>query len=116
MTKISFAEFDAVYQSSVDEILPHWNERMQLEIARHCIAWSPGRTDFPNYLRVSSIRFYKAYTALIKTGGQTICDVGGFWGVWPITAKKLGFDVAMTEALRFYGGSFTPLFDQIKQS
>ncbi len=114
--KLSFAEFDAVYQSSVQEIWPHWNEKMQAEIARHCVAWGPGRTDFLNYLRLSSVRFYKAYCALIKTGGESICDVGGFWGVWPITAKKLGFDVAMTESLKFYGESFMPLFEHIARS
>lgn len=89
---------------------------MQTEIARHCVAWSPKRMNFRNYLMVSSIRFYKAYCALVETEAKSICDVGGFWGVWPMTAKKLGFDVAMTETLRLYGGSFTPLFTQISQS
>jgi len=114
--KLSYAEFDKVYQSSVGEIWPHWNEEMQVEIARHCVAWGPGRTDFLKYLRLSSVRFYKAYCALIETQGTSVCDVGGFWGVWPVTAKKLGFDVAMTEALKFYGESFKPLFEHIRQS
>ena len=114
--KLSFAAFDSVYQSSVDEIWPHWNEKMQAELALHCVAWGPGRMDFLNYLRLSSIRFYKAYCALIQTGGRSVCDVGGFWGVWPVTAKKLGFDVAMTEALKFYGESFKPLFEHLGQS
>ena len=115
MTQLSFSEFDKVYQSSVDEIWPHWNEEMQSEIARHCIAWSPGRMDFLGYLRLSSVRFYKAYCSLVETKSRSLCDVGGFWGVWPMTAKKLGFEVAMTETLKFYGESFTPLFQQIKQ-
>lgn len=115
MTQHSFSEFDKVYQSSVDEIWPHWNEEMQSDIARHCIAWLPGRMDFLGYLRLSSIRFYKAYCSLVVTRGRSLCDVGGFWGVWPMTAKKLGFEVAMTETLKFYGESFTPLFEQIKQ-
>src|SRR3954451_5543316 len=116
MKGLSFSEFDKVYQSSVDDIWPHWSEDMQREIARHCVGWAPGRTDFLNYLRVSPIRFYKAYCALITAGGQSVCDVGGFWGVWPVTAKKLGFDVSMTETLKYYGDSFTPLFDQIALS
>ena len=114
--KLSFTEFDAVYQSSVDEIWPHWDEEMQAELASHCVAWGPGRMDFLNYLRLSTVRFYKAYCSLVDTGGRSVCDVGGFWGVWPMTAKKLGFDVAMTEALKFYGESFRPLFEHIKQS
>lgn len=116
MTKLYFPEFDKVYQSSVDEIWPYWNKEMQSEIARHCVAWSPARMDFLGYLRLSSVRFYKAYIALIETNGRSICDVGGFWGVWPITAKKLGFAVAMTETLKFYGESFRPLFEQIEKS
>ncbi|MFN0277988.1 MAG: methyltransferase domain-containing protein [Pyrinomonadaceae bacterium] len=114
--KLSFVEFDTVYQSSVAEIWPHWNETMQAEIARHCVAWSPGRMDFLSYLQLSSIRFYNAYCALIETGSKSLCDVGGYWGVWPVTARKLGFDVAMTETLKFYGESFTPLFDHLQQS
>lgn len=114
--KLSYAKFDAVYQSSVDEIWPHWNEDMQAEIARHCVAWGPGRTDFLKYLRLSSVRFYRTYCALIQIGGRSVCEVGGFWGVWPVTAKKLGFDVSMTEALKFYGESFNPLFEHIRRS
>jgi 2-polyprenyl-3-methyl-5-hydroxy-6-metoxy-1,4-benzoquinol methylase len=116
MNGLSFSEFNKVYQSSVNEIWPHWSKQMQAEIARHCIAWSSGRTDFLNYLRVSSLRFFKAYQALIASRARSVCDVGGFWGVWPMTAKKLGFEVAMTETLRFYGESFAPLFDHIRQS
>src|SRR5688500_777681 len=116
MDRLSFAEFDKVYQSSVAEIWPHWSDEMQAEIARHNIGWSSGRTDFLDYLKLSSIRFYKAYSAMTETGGKIICDVGGFWGAWPVTAAKLGFDVSMTETLEYYGDSFSPLFDQIGKS
>lgn len=116
MTQLSFSEFDKVYRSSVNEIWSYWNEEMQSQIARHCIAWSPGQMDFLGYLRLSSIRFYKAYIALVESGARTICDVGGFWGVWPMTARKLGFQVAMTETMKFYGESFSPLFEKINKS
>lgn len=116
MAKLSFAEFDKLYQASVEEIWRHWSVEMQVEIARHCVAWAPERIDFLEYLRLSSIRFYKAYESLADSGENTLCDVGGFWGVWPITASKLGYKVAMTEALKYYGDSFTPLFDQIAEN
>jgi len=116
MDKLSFAEFDKVYQASVTEIWAHWNAEMQAQIARHNIAWSSGRTDFLDYLKLSSIRFYKAYCALADFGGRSICDVGGFWGVWPVTAARLKYRVAMTETLKYYGDSFKPLFDQITKS
>jgi 2-polyprenyl-3-methyl-5-hydroxy-6-metoxy-1,4-benzoquinol methylase len=89
---------------------------MQSQIARHCIAWAPGRIDFLDYLQLSSVRFYKAYCHLETNGARSLCDIGGFWGVWPMTAKSLGFDVAMTESLKFYGRSFDALFDQIRES
>jgi 2-polyprenyl-3-methyl-5-hydroxy-6-metoxy-1,4-benzoquinol methylase len=116
MTCLSFKDFDRTYQQCVDEIWPCWNVNMQTQIARHCVAWAPGRSDFLGYLRLSSIRFYKAYCSLIELGAQSMCDVGGFWGVWPMTAKQLGFDVTMTEELKFYGRSFDALFDKISAS
>jgi len=114
MTPLSFKEFDAVYQHSLTEIWQFWNDDMQRELARHCMAWAPGRIDFRQYLRLSSIRFYHAYLALLRTGGATVCDVGGFWGVWPVTLRRLGYEVAMTEALKYYGSSFDALFECIR--
>lgn len=111
----SFAEFNSAYLSCLDEIWPYWSEEMQVEIARHCSGWAPGKIDFYEYLRLSSVRFYKAWTALAVYDTTSLCDIGGFWGVWPMTAKKLGVaTVAMTESLKYYGSSFDPLFDQIK--
>ena len=112
---ISFQNFDAIYQDSVRMVFEHWTEQMQTELAAHCHAWGPGLSDFRNYLEVSSLRFYKAYCAIATSPGeQRICDVGGFWGVFPLTLKKLGFDVSMTEALQYYRNSFSELFQCIK--
>jgi 2-polyprenyl-3-methyl-5-hydroxy-6-metoxy-1,4-benzoquinol methylase len=112
---ISFREFDVVYQNSVRVVFEHWTEQMQTELARHCHAWGPGRSDFRNYLEVSSIRFYKAYRAIVTNEQHLkICDVGGFWGVFPLTLKKLGYDVWMTESLQYYGDSFNSLFECIR--
>lgn len=95
-------------------VYEHWTEQMQIELAAHCHAWGPGLSDFRDYLQVSSIRFYKAYRAIATSeSNQRICDVGGFWGVFPLTLKKLGYDVAMTESLQYYGDSFNGLFKVI---
>jgi 2-polyprenyl-3-methyl-5-hydroxy-6-metoxy-1,4-benzoquinol methylase len=113
---LSFSEFDVIYQESVRIVFEHWTEAMQAELAAHCHAWGPGLYDFKNYLEVSSIRFYKAYRSFADEGiSQSICDVGGFWGVFPLTLKKLGFDVSMTESLKYYGQSFSNLFDCIAE-
>jgi len=90
---------------------------MQTELAAHCHSWGPGLFDFRNYLEVSAVRFYKAYESIAVNGNdQRICDVGGFWGVFPLTLKAIGYDVAMTESLKYYGESFTSLFKCIEDS
>ena len=114
MSDISYSEFREAYEAAVSDIWSHWNSDMQSEIARHCHAWGPGLTDFKLYLDVSMVRFYYAYRALKPRAGQTICDIGGFWGVWPLTLRALGHDVSMTETLRYYAGSFDALFDHIR--
>jgi len=111
---VSSRDFDKLYQDAVRAVFRHWTERMQREIAAHCHAWGPGLFDFETYLRASSIRFYKAYRAFADVGaGPRVCDVGGFWGVFPVTLKSLGYDVTMTESLKYYGGSFDALFNFI---
>ncbi len=115
MTTLSFQQFDLIYQESVNTVFQHWTREMQEELATHCHSWSPESFDFRNYLEVSSIRFFKAYRSFAKEGiGPRVCDVGGFWGVFPLTLKKLGFDVAMTESLQYYGDSFNGLFQSIR--
>jgi 2-polyprenyl-3-methyl-5-hydroxy-6-metoxy-1,4-benzoquinol methylase len=114
---LQFADFDRIYQDSVRFVFEHWNADMQRELARHCYGWRPEVFDFRSYLRLSSLRFYKAYSAFAGLGhGQRICDIGGFWGVFPMTLKAIGFEVAMTESLSYYGASFKELFHRIEQS
>jgi 2-polyprenyl-3-methyl-5-hydroxy-6-metoxy-1,4-benzoquinol methylase len=114
MILISYKDFNTLYQDVVRSVFEHWSPQMQKEIAIHCYSWGPGRFDFRNYLQLSSIRFYKAYRSFAGRGSsQKVCDVGGFWGVFPLILKALGYDVIMTESLRYYGGSFDSLFKYI---
>ncbi|MCA1558331.1 MAG: class I SAM-dependent methyltransferase, partial [Acidobacteria bacterium] len=112
MSLISFQEFDKVYQSSVRAVFEHWTEAMQSRIALHCHGWSPGLFDFKNYLEASGIRFYKAYSHIAERVDEnlSVCDVGGFWGVLPLTLRELGYRAAMTESLKYYNDSFDRLF------
>ncbi|OAD23431.1 hypothetical protein THIOM_000739, partial [Candidatus Thiomargarita nelsonii] len=83
-------EFDEIYQATVTNVMRYWTPAMQAEIAKHCYDW--GRFDFNNYLRRSSIRFYKAYQSFATNRDDiSICDVGGFWGIFPLMLKRLGF-------------------------
>lgn len=111
MALISFQEFDRIYQASVRAVFEHWTTAMQKTIAQHCHGWSPGLFDFKNYLEASAIRFYKAYHQIAGLGENlSVCDVGGFWGVLPLTLKELGYSVSMTESLKYYNDSFNALF------
>lgn len=114
MRALSSKGFDAIYQDAVGAVLRYWTTQMQEKIAIHCYPWGPRLFDFERYLKLSSIRYYKAYRTFAEDGEtQTLCDVGGYWGVFPVTLATLGYDVTMTESLQFYGGSFDPLFQYI---
>ncbi|KZB51835.1 hypothetical protein AUP41_06485 [Thalassospira xiamenensis] len=85
---------------------------MQEEVARHCFPWRESVTNFKEYLLASEQRYLNAYRLLMENGGfNSLCDVGGFFGAFPLTLSRLGHKVAMTEALEYYSESFNPLFD-----
>lgn len=114
MTIVSFQEFDGLYQDAVNQVYRHWTPGMQDEMAAHCFGWGRGRFDFLAYLRASAQRFYLAYRSIASHGaGLSLCDIGGFWGVFAITMSRLGYRVTMTEALKYYSDSFTELFAYI---
>lgn len=112
--KASFEEFEKVYLDVVEGVLVHYTPEMQQEMSQHCIDWGPEYFDFSVYLKSSAKRYYLAYEAFMSAESKTICDVGGFWGVFPITLVKLGFEVAMTEALKYYSSAFDDLFAYIR--
>lgn len=105
----------SLYAETVEQVFAFWNADMQDAISKHCVGWSKERFDFKSYLKASSTRCYLAYRELISLpDAKSVCDVGGYWGVFPIVLKRAGFDVSMTEALQYYGECFTPLFDFIR--
>jgi 2-polyprenyl-3-methyl-5-hydroxy-6-metoxy-1,4-benzoquinol methylase len=115
---IAAAEFRRAYDASVARVLRFWTPEMQNELARHCSDWAPARFDVEEYLRTSWLRYYKALSTLpLDPRSSRICDIGGFWSVFPLTLKTLGFEsVAMTESLRYYSTAFEPLFDHVRSA
>jgi len=90
---------------------------MQDTLAQHCRSWSSDSFDFRQYLKQSAKRFYLAYQQLgNRPDASSVCDVGGFWGVFAITLTELGYQVTMTEALQYYDGCFDSLFAAIRAS
>ena len=113
MNKTERERFRRTYLESVEDILRFWTPQMQAEIARHNRGWR--NLDFAGYLRQSEIRYQVATRALLQAGPlRSLCDVGGFFGAFPLTLRRLGVDVAMTEALRYYSQSFSPLFSFLR--
>jgi hypothetical protein len=108
--------FQRIYNDALQGILEFWTVDMQKELAVHCYGWRPECFDFDRYLKASWVRYYRTYQYLLKAKVQgAVCDIGGFWGVFPVTLQRLGFQVTMTESLKFYSGSFENLFAFIRR-
>lgn len=109
-------QFRKTYLNSVNDVLRFWTPSMQSEISRHNVGWRVERTDFGGYLRHSELRYWVAFDLVRRTGPfASYCDVGGFFGAYPLTLRRLGIEVAMTEALGYYSDSFSPLFAYLRQ-
>lgn len=113
----SEADFRATYDRSVDEVLTFLTPEMQHEMASHNRAWGAEQTDFEVYLRASWTRYFRCYAHLAADpGARTVCDVGGFWGALPIALCRMGYEVTMTESLKYYSRTFDHLFDFIRSN
>lgn len=116
MSTLTFGEFNNTYQDVVGTVLKYWTPKMQEELSKHNIGWANSSIDFRQYFKCSAIRFYKAYRAFFLQGGQSLCDIGGFWGIFTITLKRLGVeDIYMTESLQYYSNAFDDLFGYIRE-
>lgn len=109
-------QFQQAYFRSVEDVLRFWTPEMQVEISRHNAAWQIGHTDFEGYLKNSELRYWIAFQMAYGNGlVNSWCDVGGFFGAYPLTLRRLGVAAAMTEALVYYSDCFSPLFDYLRQ-
>ena len=80
----------------------------------NCSAWAPNRFNFRTYLECSEKRYLMALSMLggVEHLGK-FCDVGGFFGAFPLALGRLGVDVCMTETLSYYSNSFCHLFEYL---
>ncbi|MCG8999054.1 class I SAM-dependent methyltransferase [Laribacter hongkongensis] len=113
---ISREQFRQIYLTSVEDVMRFWTPEMQVEISRHNVGWRKECTDFRGYLRYSELRYWVAFDMVSRNRViDTWCDIGGFFGAYPLTLRRLGVAVAMTEALKYYSDSFSPLFAYLRQ-
>lgn len=109
--------FRRLYAQSIEDVFQFWTSEMQAEIAKHCYPWRQGATDFKHYLVASETRYLITCETIAATGDfSSLCDVGGFFGVFPLALARMGYSVAMTEALKYYSQSFDPLFAYLREN
>lgn len=102
--KVSRAEFSLVYQVCVREMA----ERMPADwsaLATHNAGWRKARFNAKDYLVTSEIRYWHALRFMMGEGAQSVLDVGGFLGAFPLALKRLGYDVAIAERYGYYGNA-----------
>lgn len=118
---MNFVQFKNIYNECLNEVWKFFTKEMQDNIARHCYNWLSGKFNFYNYLLRSSIRFFNCYSTFINSGNIknesiSILDIGGFWGVFALTMKKLGYNIQITEKLGYYNHAFDRLFSFMQDS
>lgn len=112
--KLTYKEFQKIYFKHFDKVIAFNSEEMQQKISKHNIGWNRPYS-FESYLEKSVVRFYKAYLN-IPDGVKSCCDIGGFWGLYPLVLNEIGYTVSMTESLKFYDNTFDGLFNYIKEN
>ncbi|MDC1311131.1 class I SAM-dependent methyltransferase [Burkholderiales bacterium] len=114
---VSRQQFRQIYMRSVEDVMRFWTPHMQEEISRHNAGWRTGSTDFEGYLKHSELRCWTAFDMLASRNEEidSWCDIGGFFGAYCLTLRRLGIAVAMTESLKYYSNSFSPLFAYLRQ-
>lgn len=105
-------EFDRAYREALQDIAPRVTQDACERVALHNRGWSANPKDVLAYLAASRTRYAIANAAIMsgRASGPFV-DVGGFWGVFPLALRKMGHDVAMTEALRYYGSALASIVE-----
>jgi 2-polyprenyl-3-methyl-5-hydroxy-6-metoxy-1,4-benzoquinol methylase len=96
--------FTKIYRDSVDEVIA----RMPADwsaISKHNVGWRKERFDASQYLRDSERRYAKVLKLLPQTQGARILDVGGFLAAFPLTLRRLGYEVTIAEKFDYYGNA-----------
>ncbi len=105
-------EFKREYNNAVEDILEFFDDNALDTIGRHNVAWKAGRFDLRGYLSASAARYEYAYNAAKAYKGNGVLkhlDVGGFFGAFPVTLRRLGHDVTIVEKYSYYYGAFDEL-------
>ena len=98
---LSTLDFQKIYRETVDEVIARMPSDWSA-IAKHNVGWRKGSFDARQYLLDSELRYLKVLKLLPKTSGTRILDVGGFLAAFPLTLRRLGYDVTIAEKFDYY--------------
>ncbi len=112
---VTSEQFGQIYRREVAEVMA----RMPADwsaFSSHNIGWRKGHFDANGYLIASETRYWRAYQALRAGAAQSVLDVGGFLSAFPLTLKRLGFEVAIAERFDYYGTAMDEIVDLLGAS
>jgi len=109
-------DFREIYLDTFSEIKKYITREALIGLSKHNYDWHPDRYNMAEYLKKSAAKSERTYCFIKKKYPDKIkiLDVGGFFGVFPVTLKKMGYEVAITEKYAYYEGHFKPIMDYIK--
>jgi len=114
-TTISADQFSKIYRESVNEVIARLPSDWSA-IAKHNVWWRKGRFDASQYLRDSERRYAKVLKLLPQTRGARILDVGGFLSAFPLTLRKLEYEVTIAEKFDYYGNALDGIVQLLADS
>lgn len=118
ITEIKFKE---IYEKCVEEIFDRVDlERVQKLMATHNAGWSGDCFKIKDYYYYAWKDYWNAYKMIANTHSAdknvTICDIGGFFGIFCLVMSRLGYQLTMTETLKYYSGAFDELYVYLSEN
>ncbi len=119
-TKEIIQKFSLLYEQAVFDVWSFFDrEKLEL-ISHHNLGWHPDKFDQKAYLLASKERYLKllellsTYKNVENWNAESILDVGGFFGAFPLTLSRIGFKVSLAEKYSYYYGAFDDLRDYLQ--
>lgn len=111
-------QFNKVYFQTFREIEKYLTKDTLVHISKHCYSWHPDQFDMKNYLRLSYKRFGLSFKYIEQNYSKkdNILDIGGFWGVFPVTLKRMGYNISITEKYEYYADHFDKVMNFIERN
>lgn len=112
---INEAAFEKIYMEYLTYLSRYINDDLQQRIARNNNGFAG--FDLIGYYRREWKKYFFAYQCIARNiKGKTICDCGGFLGVFAYVLVRFGYQVSIIEALKYYDNVFDPLYDFLKEN